>query len=647
MALLSFQKPVIAACLKHIRTKASIEYDGINIHPPLVVNASVSSGKSMMIGHLGQAVYESGKVKGNRVKILVLQVSGILCEQNYDAAGSIGMQRSVYSASAFGGKKSTYFDVIYATIGTISRALDEPKFSAFTEDELCAHPDYRISLDKFHPDLIIPDEGHQIPWNEPGSQYMTVIRHFYSQKPHMRLVTMTGSPFRGIDSIIGPFWSAFAEIRPDDPLYPEGGVGNGQISTEFMIDQGWVVPPRFGVPHSDGYDFSSTSWESDNEFELNKLTESEQKLALILSEVVSVSNERKGTLIFCATQRHARDTVRMLENLGVPSASIGLIVDKTSQKEQARILRAARSGAIKYTVNVGVLTTGVNVPEWNTLVFLRPIGTLTLLTQAIGRVLRLLFGEGEPDMVARDLLTADERKDIIAASDKPDALIMDYAGVMDRLGSLYENPILEQAELDKARERHEVQYCPVCQAENSIHARRCIGRDRNGIRCDHFYKFKTCPDCGEKNDVVARQCRNSACARQLIDPNEVLTNKHYSDAELMRVVEQKITAGDNGLLVFEWLLADGARPKKFFYPAGGKSVQINKRLFYNEIIKEHCLTPATKKLARNLSAYQCVEMASIFAVPTHMSARLGASGKWNIGRRVFSGTADAGDANDG
>ena len=636
MSQLSFQRPSVAAAIKHVRTKASIEFDGMKIHPPLVVNASVSSGKSFMIAHLAKAIHDAGVARGNRVQVLVLQVQGILAEQNYEAAGMLDMKRSIYSASAFGGRKSTHFDIIYGTIGTIARALDEPKFSGFTEEEWAAHPDYRASLDKFHPDLIVIDETHQVPWDDKESQYMKVLIHFYQQKSHLRLVGMTGSPFRGVESIIGPFWSGFAQIKPDDPQYPEGGVGDGQISTEFMIDQGWVVPPRFGVPHVDGYDFSTTSWDSDNEFELNKLTESEQKLANILGEVIEVSRDRKGVLIFCATQRHAKDTVKMLERLGVDPASIGLIIDKTSQKDQTRILKAAKTGAIKFTVNVGVLTTGVNVPWWDTLVFLRPIGTLTLLTQAIGRVLRLLFGDDDPDMVARDLLSADERKEIIAASDKPDALIMDYAGVMDRLGSLYENPILEQAELDKARERHEVQYCPLCNAENSIHARRCIGRDRNGIRCDHFYKFKTCPDCGEKNDIVARQCRNQACARQLIDPNEVLTNKHYSDAELMRVIEQKITAGDNGLLVFEWLLADGARPKKFFYPAGGKSVQINKRLFYNEIIKEHCRAPAAKKLARTLSAYQCVEMASIFEVPTHMSARCNDKGKWNIGRRVFA-----------
>ncbi len=104
----------------------------------------------------------------------------------------------------------------------------------------------------------------------------------------------------------------------------------------------------------------------------------------------------------------------------------------------------------------------------------------------------------------------------------------------------------------------------------------------------------------------------------------------------MRVIEQKITAGDNGLLVFEWLLADGSKPRLFFWPSGGTNKQVNKRLFWNQIIKDHCLTVAARKLARNLSAYQCVEMASIFAVQTYMSARQNDKGKWNIGRRVFS-----------
>ena len=637
MTLLSFQKPPVAAALKHMRTKAEIEFGDLKVHPPIVIDASVSSGKSFLICHLAEAVHQAGVTRGNKVKVLVLQVQGILAEQNSTAAWDIDLKNSVYSASAFGGRKSTYYDIVYATIGTMARALDNRMFSAYTEEELALPADARARIKKFHPDLIIPDEGHQIPWNEPDSQYMKVFRHFYQMKSHMRLVTMTGSPFRGTDSIIGPFWQKFASIEPDDPLYPEGGVGNGIISTEFMLNEGWICPPMFGVPTVHGYDFSSVDWDRDDESELNRLTASEKLLAEILAEVIAISADRKGVLIFASTKKHARNIVVMLEKLGIDPAKIGLVVDSTPEKDKTRILKAAQSLEIKYVVNVGVLTTGINVPAWDTLVFCRPIGTLTLLTQAIGRVLRLMIGPDDVQMVDRDPLTAEERKDLIAASEKPNALVLDYASVMDRLGKLYENPVLEQAELERAKKQHETILCPECSAENSMHARRCIYVDRNTKqRCEHFWSFRLCPHCQTKNDCVARECRNPECRHELIDPNEKLANKHYRDGEAVPVVSMSLETGKAGALFVKWELSDGRKPIEIYYPNAGSKPAINTTIFYNQFIKEHVETPKGRAMARRMKATQVVAMASIFRVPTHLAARQNEKMKWNIGRRIFA-----------
>lgn len=621
MALISFQRPVHAACLKHIRTRAIIEFEGLKIHPPLVVNASVSSGKSVMVCELAAAIQEMGVAKGNKVRVLVIQRQGILCEQNSEAAWRIELQNSIYSASAFGGMKSMTYDVVYATEGTVARALDT---------KFCAEM-------RWHPDVMLIDECHQVGWDDPNSQFMKTILHFYRIKPHMRLIGYTGSPFRTTESIIGPFWSGFATIEANDPLYPEGGVGNGLVSTEFMIQEGWVVPPQFGVPTVHGYDFSAVDWERDDEKELNKLTASEQLMAEILVEVITISQDRKGVLIFASTQRHARKIVEMLGRLGVDPEKVGIIVDSTTEKEKTRILKAAQTGEIKFTVNVGVLTTGVNVPWWDTIVFMRPIGTLTLLTQAIGRVLRLLIGEGDMPMVERDSLTADERKDLIAASDKPDALILDYAGVMDRLGKLYSNPVLEQAELERAKKQHETIMCPECSAENSMHARRCIAVEKKTKqRCEHFWSFRLCPHCQTKNDVVARECRNPECRHELIDPNEKLANKHYRDGEAVPVVSMSLETGKGGALLVKWALSDGRKPIEIYYPNAGAKPAINTTIFYNQFIKEHVETPKGRSMARRMKATQIVAMASIFRVPTHIAARQNDKQKWNIGRRIFA-----------
>lgn len=617
--LLSFQRPVVAACLKHIRTKQTIEFEGLKIHPPVCVTASVSSGKSIMVAELAKAVHEAGIARGNKVRVLVIARAGILVEQDSEAGWSIDLKNSVYSASAFGGRKSLHYDVVYGSEGTIARALD-----------------IRFAADKpWQPDLIIIDENHQVPWDEPESQFMRVLLHFYRIRPHLRLVGMTGSPFRGTDSIIGPFWSGFASIEPDDPLYPEGGTGNGVVSTEALLSDGWIVPMMLGLPDVGGYDFSATDWERDDEAELNRLTASELKLAEILSEVITIGRTRKGVLIFTSTKKHARDTVRMLERLGIDPATIGLIVDSTPEKEKTRILKAAQTGEIKWTVNVGVLTTGVNVAYWDCLVFMRPIGTLTLLTQAIGRVLRLLIGPDDMPMVERDKLTADERKDLIAASDKPNSIVLDFGGVFDRLGKLYENPVLEQAELERAKKKNEIIMCPDCGADNSIHARRCIAV-HDGKRCEKFWKWRDCPHCQTRNDIVARQCRNPECACELIDPNEKLSKTHFKDAEAIPVVSMDLSCGPSGALYVKWKLSDGREPIEIYYPNASKNPLVTTRAWFNNYVKEHVESEKGQYMARRMKNNQAVAMKSIFRVPTHIIARQNDKGRWTVGKRYFA-----------
>ena len=620
MAALSFQKPTLAAVQKHIRLKQSIKWAGMDIHPPVVVNASVSSGKSVMIAELAKSMIDSGVTKGNRVKVLVIQVQGELADQNSQAAWDIGLDNSVYSASL--NAKSTYYDVVYTTIGTLARALDK-----------------EFGDDGFLPDLIAIDENHQVPFEELESQYMTSLIHFYKKKKHLRVVGFSGSPFRASETIIADYWHSFAKIERHDPFYPEGGVGDGQISTEFMLDQGWVTPPQFGWPdhEEDAYDFSgletrSGSWEF-SEAELDERTSDFKKLLAIMAEVVERSKDRMGVLIFAATQRHTGQVAKALSMLGVADSDIGVIIDSTGDKERSDILGRAKEMKCKFTINVGVLTTGVNVPAWDTLVFLRPIGSLVLLIQAIGRVLRLLFGEGTPGMVERDSLSAEERHALIAASDKPFSLILDYAGVMDRLGHMYENPILERAEKEHAKQKNEMIDCPDCGEQNSIHARRCIGVS-HGARCEHFWQSRLCPGCGCKNDIVARECRN--CHQLLIDPNASLTGKHYTDSDMQSVKSMKLTSGSGGKLIVQYEMENGDKPVEFYYPNAGNNRQVNTRVYFNNFVKVHVPSPGYQMRCRNFTADKAVELSGAFGVPTAMAYRWNPEkNKFTIGRKLF------------
>lgn len=637
MPLLSFQRPAHAACIRHIHKQERVKWEilqeggSIPIHPPLVVNGSVSSGKSVMIAELAKAVKDAAALNNKACKVLVLQRQGELADQNAEAGWQIGLQNSAYSASL--GRKSVHYDVVFATEGTCARAL-EKEFATWV------------------PNLILVDECHMLNFLESSTQFATILLHFYALNPSLRVIGYTGSPFRDIESIIGEYWRGFATIEPGEEGYPEGGVGNGIITTEFMIAEGWVVPPMFGWPdheEDDSYDFSGLktnngSWEF-NEAELDMATSDIDKLVRIMVEVVHRSEGRKATLIFGATHKHIKQIKAVLIGLGVHSNDVGIITESTGKKERKDILERAKRGKCKYTLNVGVLTTGVNVPMWDTLVYLRPIGSLVLLIQSIGRVLRLLLEEGGPGMLEMDAMTAEERLALIAASPKPNALILDYGGVMDRLGSQYENPLLEQAQKEHATRKNELIECPACHEMNSMYARRCIGVS-GGHRCEYFFQSKQCPDCGTKNDIVARACRD--CGRQLIDPNEALSGKHYTDAELTPVVSMTPAVGSGGRLNVNYVLSDGREVHRFFYPNVGSSPQmkgVNTKVWYNEFVKIHIPAGKFRDAAYRMTAAQAVKSWAMFNMPTHISARYNEDSKrWTIGRVKFreSGIFEAG-----
>src|SRR5699024_1260905 len=154
-----------------------------------------------------------------------------------------------------------------------------------------------------------------------------------------------------------------------------------------------------------------------------------------------------------------------------------IITGGTYTKTRKKILDDVRDGKIKYTFQVMALTTGVNVPNWDFIVILRKIGSLTLLIQLLGRGMRLL----KSWQVAEGMV-------------KQDHLVWDFAGTMDELGQLYFDPILEQAQFQKRFENgKDPKTCPKCGCVNSFYARRCVNVI-DGERCDHFCTSLVCED---------------------------------------------------------------------------------------------------------------------------------------------------------
>jgi len=88
---------------------------------------------------------------------------------------------------------------------------------------------------------------------------------------------------------------------------------------------------------------------------------------------------------FCVTIKHAIFMAEQFTNLGVPS---GAIVSGVNDIRCQELLSDLRSGRLTFLFTVDKLSEGIDVPEVNTVLFLRPTESLTVFLQQLGRGLR-------------------------------------------------------------------------------------------------------------------------------------------------------------------------------------------------------------------------------------------------------------------
>ncbi|KAF0094451.1 MAG: DNA/RNA helicase [Puniceicoccaceae bacterium 5H] len=88
---------------------------------------------------------------------------------------------------------------------------------------------------------------------------------------------------------------------------------------------------------------------------------------------------------FCAGTRHAHFMADHFRRAGIAAE---VLLGETSREERAERLRRFREGELTFLFTVDVLSEGVDVPEIDLVLFLRPTESLTVFLQQLGRGLR-------------------------------------------------------------------------------------------------------------------------------------------------------------------------------------------------------------------------------------------------------------------
>jgi superfamily II DNA or RNA helicase len=261
----------------------------------------------------------------------------------------------------------------------------------------------RFERDAF--DLVVLDESHRAR----GRTFAATMDYFETAK---RLL-ITATPERGDKFSIRDLVDSVAY---DLPLYD-------------AINEGWLVPIRRLVIESD-VDFS-TIRSRGGDFVASDLSAVMSRLDVLRQASVSIVEnlpDRYG-LVFCVDVAHAvcqTESLReVMRERGV-AGRVEMVIGDTPKEERRAMFAAYRRREIAVLCGVDVFNEGTDLPPASLLAMLRPTKSQLLFNQQRGRGLRTMPG------IVDGPATAALRKAAIAASSKPDLLVLDFVGNFER-----------------------------------------------------------------------------------------------------------------------------------------------------------------------------------------------------------------------
>ncbi|MGJ4851637.1 DUF3427 domain-containing protein [Bacillota bacterium Meth-B3] len=136
-----------------------------------------------------------------------------------------------------------------------------------------------------------------------------------------------------------------------------------------------------------GYDREELS----NLYTVNRAA-AERRADMVIQSIrryVADLEEVRG-LGFCVSVRHAAFMTNWFERAGIPARCV---TGETPSEEREAARNALKAGTVRFIFTVDVYNEGVDIPEVNTILFLRPTESLTIFLQQLGRGLRLADGK--------------------------------------------------------------------------------------------------------------------------------------------------------------------------------------------------------------------------------------------------------------
>ena len=342
---------------------------------PVIMVAPTAYGKSIIISELARRIG----------KVLVIQPSKELLEQNYSKLIALGGEASIFSASM--GVKEIG-DITYATIGSIKQLAATFKQSGVK--------------------CVIVDEVHLSPVNTTA-----MFGGFIRELGVKKVIGLTATPFR-----LGNYSSFLSEERYSQlNMLTSNKKGCGYFKDIIYCCQihEIISAKRWSPLVYNHYDFVSTLLRVNStgaEYTDKSVADAfkANDLAGKIKEHIA-RTPSKHILVFVPTVAAAYEMSGQIWGSMVVHGEL-------PKKERDWVISNFRNGKCRVVINVNVLSVGFDYPEIDEIILARPTMSLAWLYQAIGRGTRIHEG-------------------------KEKCIISDFVGVTKKFGKI-EDLVIEQ-----------------------------------------------------------------------------------------------------------------------------------------------------------------------------------------------------------
>ena len=183
---------------------------------------------------------------------------------------------------------------------------------------------------------------------------------------------------------------------------------DGRTAVELRLwealERGLLAPFQYFGIH-DETDLRSARWKRGAGYDIRELTNlytgHDARVRIVLQALADkvTSIRRMRAIGFCVSIAHAEFMARRFADAGIPALAV---TSTSSGEDRQRAIEALRRRDVNVLFSVDLFNEGVDIPEIDTVLFLRPTESATVFLQQLGRGLRL--ADDKPCLTVLDFI---------------------------------------------------------------------------------------------------------------------------------------------------------------------------------------------------------------------------------------------------